>query len=891
MQKGFIVTLPGTLMVDSDLTVKKVATIFFKNSVKRNWDSQEFKDYILKNIVQLMENADRPTLTYYKEILRFVFEKESADSLKDVLEKVPAHIQSIDAGNNYIALLILLLIQDNDILRYNKSIVQPLVESVGASLMDKLLVYLKGKNYAMARLLMKYVTRMAKQHTMPPFLNDFGAYTTLCQTSKDVLSISDKTLDVEKLKKWVLRFLHRATHKAFKKFHKDTNITDFIVQKSMVTDIYNACRNIIYQNSGDEAVHEKTVVCALEYIMLLLDEKEYFPLIIEDISFYLTSLVLKIHMFSEKAEMDFEDFPDTYLIHKYNYYSQDLKAVSGTFFTNLVKKLKKYPNYFDGIFKYLCTILTNARETPTMENARLGYGALGLVALVSHHITSMKKGEAGDFLMDYVFPLLSSEHVFLQSQTCHTLQFFEGNVVRNEAIFSVLERVHKFTSSPCDVLRVDAAHAVRFFFSSDMVQPAFVPLIPEIIQALIDLNNRYHIESLSDVLEEIINSYPDEVAQFAPKLTEALTVLVAQHLTNYNDDKLMLVAGYLRTIGGMISTISRPELLREMFRCSFDLLMFIFKEKKSDFYQESIDMMVNYVYNLKSVDEPMWFVFKMILSIDSELTNNVDEITNLVDNFISFGKEKILHEEYFSLVTGFIEKMCMGDQDDFFEDDHNCGCRIMESLLLNNGQLLTSKLDAFVGYAIYNKSFFENGSSAWVYSLNVVMHCFVVNPPVVIQALHAKGFSKEFFDKLYDNLSMFGRVHDKKSVLLFMGVLCGQPAMELNYRRLAKVLVSMLKTLPEAINKRNDAKHSEEKSEESIASEDEDTFSDYNDDMLDEDIYFETILDTFDPFPYMIKVLGEAPSNSVGERLVGALSESQKETIQKILSVEQPKQT
>ena len=60
--------------------------------------------------------------------------------------------------------------------------------------------------------------------------------------------------------------------------------------------------------------------------------------------------------------------------------------------------------------------------------------------------------------------------------------------------------------------------------------------------------------------------------------------------------------------------------------------------------------------------------------------------------------------------------------------------------------------------------------------------------------------------------------------------------------------------------------------------------------MLDEDIYFETALDGFDPFPHMLKILSTPAPGSSGERLVGVLSNSQRTVVQKVLSTEQPKQ-
>ena len=426
-QENFVLSLPETFMTDEDVTVRKIAIIFFKNSVSKNWKAESFKKNIMANIASQMGRADKTVFVYYKEILRFIFDNESAEELGDILGEVPAYMSSEDAKNNHVAISILLLIQGNDILRYNKGTIYPLVESIGQALLDKLLGSLKKEDYLLARLVMKYVAKMSKQYNMPSFFLDFNIYTTLFQTSKSILNLPNETEDLVKLKKWALRFLYKATHKALKKFHKDASVTELISQQSTITEMYGLCRNIIYLNACDQLNYEKITISAVEYVFLLLDEKEYFPLIMDDTSFYLTSLVLRTHMFTDKVAMEFEDFPDNYLRHKYSYYSNDLKTVSGSFFTALVKKLRKHPSYFDGVFNYLVSVIANTKKSPTPENASLCYGSIYLISLIAHQITNVKKGEVGDFLIDHILPFLGSQYDYLQSQTCYVLQFFDGN--------------------------------------------------------------------------------------------------------------------------------------------------------------------------------------------------------------------------------------------------------------------------------------------------------------------------------------------------------------------------------------------------------------------------------------------------------------------------------
>jgi hypothetical protein len=150
---------------------------------------------------------------------------------------------------------------------------------------------------------------------------------------------------------------------------------------------------------------------------------------------------------------------------------------------------------------------------------------------------------------------------------------------------------------------------------------------------------------------------------------------------------------------------------------------------------------------------------------------------------------------------------------------------------------------------------------------------------------------------LFENRARFVRVHDKKIGILFVGELMKLPESslekEVKVENLIGFFISVLSSLPKAIEKRNKMKLEEDREESEVESESSEYTENADDvygDDLEEDIYFETPLDCFDPFGYIYGVLSSSLQGSYGGKMVNFMDESQKNRVSGIISVEQPKQ-
>ncbi|KCZ76766.1 hypothetical protein H311_02231, partial [Anncaliia algerae PRA109] len=616
---NFILSLPQSYMKDTDPTVKKVSTIFFKNAIERNWNQDFFsqaKEMLMANIVSLMIESDQSVLNYYLTILKYIFENEKAESLSPIFDKIPECIFSEFPMHNFVGINILLTIQENDNLRYNTAIVHPIVNNSAPKSAEKLVYYLENRNYMMAKFIMKYFTKFGRQYQSPSVYSDINFYPIIFNLCKKIILLQEiDNIELIKLVKWSMRFINKGTEKAFKKFHKSPEIIALVSQEESIKEVYHSAKVIIHNYMVNNVDYEKTISAALEYVLLLCNNKKYTPIVLEDLYFFINTLILKKFTFGDKEEMDYE-VPDSFLREKHSFYISNLKNLSGNFLDEVAKKLSKNETEFNKYVDYLKNILYNFLVNSTEENARIAYGALHMVAMSSHWIIEFLKGEIFSFLKDFIFPFLGCKYNFLQGQACYVLQYFSGEEINDDSIKIAFENVYNMLLTDDDILKVDAIQCINFFFYNETVKEDLKRLIPEIIKVLLILNNKYDLETLAETNEQLIGNYAEEVAQFGPSLVQAISEIVRNILSGEHKDKIDVVCGHLRTIETLFSTVTQKDILISMFSQFYPLVILILENNFEDFYQEIIDTLSSLVFNLKFVDVTLWNLFEKILSLD-----------------------------------------------------------------------------------------------------------------------------------------------------------------------------------------------------------------------------------------------------------------------------------
>lgn len=901
-QPGFVMSLPQTCMKDEDATVKRVAAIYFKNTVIKQWGAEEYGEarrYLVENILDLFLCGDSVTRTSYDAILVNIFNHEGLGELGSLFQKASVLMKSSEKSHVMAALNMYERIFDAEKIKYNlEQTLGVVFDTSGKDLLEKMHVFVESGQYDAVRVGMVVLAKSYCYYSIPDFLSGIGTFSYVFELALRLLNLKGGGEDFLESKKWAAYFMYKACSKGIKKFYKNAELSSYVTELRRFEGVYSTFLKIIQERSEQTVEIE---LYAIDFFVLLTSDAEFFRYIEPNLSYLISGYILPLYSLSESEEDDFENDADKYLREKYNFFGNDLRSSLNTLFCEMMGKVKQKEETFQGVVSYLVSILETSKKHPTHENVRMAYGAFFLLASIKSTLMKRARNVLEYVVVNHVIPGLRGDSMVLKSQACYFLSMIEEDLPIGDVALEALDNAHKLMKSEHRVLRVEGTLAMSFFLANEAASERFKMLIPETVQSVLTLSNTYDLEPLTILLDSIIEYYPEEISKYAPSLVESISRITLSHLTGaeeVEENKLMVISGFLRSMENLVLSLSpRSPALMHSYMNSYEVISFILKEERSDFYQEALDILNGYVYMIKEIEGSMWGLFQMALALPiDEITVYSSEIADLIDNFITYGKTNVMDVNILGSIYSVVSKLCLCNEENFFDDDFIGGCRIIESIVLNIGNDVISKdpsrLQFFLSVAMSGEKMIDDSGPAMVYVLELVMNCFILRPKETVQVLRAQGYLANFLEKLFASKNRFKRVHDKKICTLFVGTVCrlqDGEIPELEVRGLGKMLVATLTSLPAAIRHRNQMKDEEDVAGPSMDSEDEEDF-DASDasgmDILEEDIYFETALDHFEPFGYISSILSSPTSGSYAEKVISAMTGQQKESISAVLNGE-----
>lgn len=898
----FVMSLPHTCMKDSDATLRRIATIYFKNAIIKQWKDNmysEVRKYLVENILDLFLYGDDITRTAYNAILVHIFNTEKLNDLNGLFQKASGLMESSDLNSIFTALNMYERIFDAEKIKYNLEQVLGLTfDTAGKSILEKVYEFLESGSYGMVKIGMIVLAKSYCYYSIPDFLSAIGTFSYTFNLSLRVLNLRGTDENLLESRKWAAYFMYKACSKGIKKFYKNNELTEYITDMHRFQMIYTTFLKIIQERSEHTVDVE---LYAIDFFVLLTSNSEFFRYMESDLFYLISGYILPLYSLSDSEEDDIENDPDRYLREKYSFFGNDLRNSLSILFCDIISKVKQKQETFQGIVNYLVSVLGKYKENPTSDNIRPAYGSLFLLAKIKSTLLRKAKSVVEYVVVNHVIPSLCGNSLVMKSQACYFLSEIQEDLPINSLVFEALDSTHKLMKSTHKVLRVEGTLAMSFFLFNEMASEKFKELIPETVESILNLSNIYDFESLAILLDSIIGYYPDEISKYAPELVGSISRIALSHLVSENDEgenKLLVVSGFLRNMESLVLSLNQGSpTLRHSYVNSYDVISFILKEEKSDFYHEVLDILNAYVFMIKEIEGSMWGLLQMILNLPAdEIGIYPEEVANLIDNFVTYGKTSIIDANILGSVYSLISNFCLCNEENLSDEEFIGGCRIIESIILNIGNEVLSKdpsrLSFFISVAMSSDSIDES-SAAMVYALEVVMNCFILRPSETIQILREQKYFQTFFEKFFGQKNRFKRVHDKKICTLFVGTICRLQEgslPELDVHNLNKVLVATITSLPAAIKLRNQMKENEDAATSSVDSEEDECLDASDDfdamDILEEDIYFESALDHFEPFGYISSILSSPMAGFYGEKIISVMTSQQKASISTILNGE-----
>lgn len=889
----FINYTRNALMRDPDRQVQQVSSIYLMNVMERNWKLPEMSTVVSdlqNNILRLLMIEDKYPKLAYQKILQCIFDNSDRGTLEDIFNSSASFISSSDPSENKAALVLYEEVFKSESLRFNlENILEIVFNKLGSVFTSKFTEFLSTKRYSHACIAMKIVSKAYSNYSLPEFLVSPEVFGGFVHVAMQIMSEGSEDESFLRMQRWAATFLYKFANKGLKKYFKSAELISFVRKESTLESMYSAFTKILGDYIGGKKLNEKVPSTCADFFTLLASNKHTRHLIKRNYMFLISSFILPAQRYDEEMKEKFEFNGDEYLRERYNYYCSNIRSSTSELFEEILHCDKEIEANVLGSLKTFLDARTDD------NSALVRYAVIGLLANSQKSIRKVFSDDGfSSFVKNYVFSDLVSPYEFLVSQALYFLSLTESLDITDNSILDALNRIVSFTSTDHEILPVEACLALNVFFYNESLKSMFKPIIANLFEKTLMLSKKHFLESLSTLMDSIIDCYTDDISMYAPQFVESICSSFMDHIERDEEDKITSISGCLTTIEKLIvAAEDQPEIVSHIYSSASKVIFYIFKNQKVDFYQESFDLMNSFLFVLELVNESMFEIFSIALSIDKdELSLYPREVGDFIDNFLSYGRETMVMPQTLELIYNVIDLFMPLEsaENDIYDEDFEAACRIIDSLMLNAGHAVhgvnQNIIPAVLHKIVNNYDFASTHESLPLFALEAIMNCFIVAPSVCLSALGL--FTPKFFSEIIAHIGKFKRVYDKKLFILFVGHLFKIPSgLPIDYGSLNEAFVGMLCTLPDAIKKRNKLKEDADNDEEG---ESEDNDSDYTADTISEDIYFETVLDKFNAYDYARTILSEVAPKTVGENFISSMNGPQVSRVKGILEAPQAEQ-
>ena len=583
---------------------------------------------------------------------------------------------------------------------------------------------------------------------------------------------------------------------------------------------------------------------SLSYTLIFLEEcvkpKSMWDILKPHMDSLIKHLIFPVLCQTEEDLELFTDDPPEYLHRKLNFYEEvSAPDMAATNFLIALTKNRKQQTYV--ILSYVNEVVTRYEASPDdQKNPREKEGALRMIGTLSSVILGKKSPIADQveyFFVRHVFPEFRSPHGFLRARACDTLEKFEQLDFKDPNNLMVIYRnILESMADPELPVRVMASLALQPLIRHDVIRAAMQTNIPQIMHQLLKLANEVDVDALSNVMEDFVEVFSEQLTPFAVALCEQLRDTYMRiirellerneakanqngdsaEIGEYLDDKSIAALGVLQTIGTLILTLeASPDVLLHLETILMPVITITLENKLYDLFNEVFEIIDSCTFASKNISETMWQAFELMhktFKDGAELY--LEDMLPALDNFVAYGQERLIqHPPYLQALAGMVR--------DIFGDpkvggvDRICGCKLAEAIMLNlRGRPIDTYVPTFMTLAmevLTNPAQKSQLIKAYkLHLVELVINGIYYNPVMALQVLEQRGWTNKFFSIWFGSIDMFKRVHDKKlciaaiSALLTIRADHVPQSVQTGWPRLLTGATYLFRTLPQAMKAREE---------------------------------------------------------------------------------------
>lgn len=471
---------------------------------------------------------------------------------------------------------------------------------------------------------------------------------------------------------------------------------------------------------------------------------------------------------------------------------------------------------------------------PAEKNPIRKEGALRMIGNLSHLAMKNKspiKPMMEQFFASHVFPEFESPHGYLRARACEMMNRFADIEFEDQQNLAVAYRgvMHCLTEPELPV-RVEAALALQPLIRQDFIHNAMVESIPSIMKVLLQLANEVEVDSLSNVMEEFVEAFANELTPYAVELAEQLRDtfmrIMQDTAENQNlspddnfewdnmDDKSLAALGVLNTVGTLILSLENtPEALFKLEETVLPIINLVLQNEIVDLYAEVFEIIDSCTFSAKVISPVMWGVFDTLhTTFKNSGMDYIEELLPSLENYISFGAVALAgNPTHSAMIFDIIEVVFSNDR--LGVQDRKSVTKLAQLFLLNLKGHADQYLHPIMTIIMSHLSDPNEPKigSYRILLIETLVNAIYYNPTAALQFLEASGGTTTFFNIWLSSLSQFVRVYDKKLVILTtIALLSLSPdqipeSVRPGWSQLSSAMLSVFSTYPEAIARREAA--------------------------------------------------------------------------------------
>jgi len=458
------------------------------------------------------------------------------------------------------------------------------------------------------------------------------------------------------------------------------------------------CLEVLTLRSRGQCCPDRVMTICLNYVDESFKYKKLYAVLKPHLQPLLFTIVFPLLCFSDRDAMLWEEDPVEFVRKEFDviedFYSPRTAAVN--VLLGMAKDRSK--DTVLPLVQFCSEVLRQALNSSDVELLRRKDGALVMLGALHERLTHKAKYKPSlePMLKMHVFPDFNSPIGFLRQRACcvygqYALSLFrKAKAGADNQISEVFLECLRLMQDKDLPVRVRAALCINNIVEGDCCAAEVVlSVLPQLVERLFVLINDIGNDEVVSTLDNLIESYGDQMVPYAVQVVEALSKHFLRLLDEQDeddDDSALAAMGVLQATTTMLQAVcSSPTTYPQMEPALLPLITRCLKKDAQDHLEDVLEVLSYLTYYSPEISPALWSVFpKLHECFHVWADDYVNSFLTPIDNYISRSTEVFLTAEngaYLEMVVS----ICRGvmTSDNLPPQEMHGAAKLLESLLHN----------------------------------------------------------------------------------------------------------------------------------------------------------------------------------------------------------------